>query len=169
MTLEIERFSSTDAAALALARAVAAELTAALAQRPRALLLVSGGRSPLVFFEALRLQPIDWQRIDVSLVDERCVAADDDAANASLVRAHLLHGAAAAARWIGLLPEAEALVGATPIGLKLAKMAAARWQGQSPLSWSWSIAGDLYLAAIFLVSACYLAAGTYNPFIYFRF
>ncbi len=113
MTLEIERFSSTDAAALALARAVAAELTAALAQRPRALLLVSGGRSPLVFFEALRLQPIDWQRIDVSLVDERCVAADDDAANASLVRAHLLHGAAA--RWIGLLPEAEALVGATPL------------------------------------------------------
>ena len=37
------------------------------------------------------------------------------------------------------------------------------------IGWSWSIAGDLYLAIIFVVSASYLAAGTYNPFIYFRF
>src|SRR6202521_816643 len=65
-----------------------------------------------------------------------------------------------------------AMVGATPIGSRLAGMAASRWHGQAPVRWSgWSlsIAGDLCLTAIFLVSASYLAAGTYNPFIYFRF
>lgn len=114
MTLAIKRFADIAAAAQALASAVAIELTAALAQRSRALLLVSGGRSPLAFFEVLRAQPIAWERIDISLVDERSVAADDAAANAGLVRAHLLCGAAAAARWIGLLPETAVLTGATP-------------------------------------------------------
>jgi alginate O-acetyltransferase complex protein AlgI len=62
-----------------------------------------------------------------------------------------------------------ALVGAAPIGSKLAGIAASRWHGQTPAAWSFSIAGNLYLAVIFVVSASYLAAGTYNPFIYFRF
>jgi alginate O-acetyltransferase complex protein AlgI len=65
-----------------------------------------------------------------------------------------------------------ALIGATPIASRLAKMAASERQGQAPTRWSgWSlsIVGDLYLATIFVVSASYLAAGTYNPFIYFRF
>ena len=65
-----------------------------------------------------------------------------------------------------------AMVAATPIGSKLAKMAASRGQGQAPVSgsgWWLSVAGNLYLATIFVVSASYLAAGTYNPFIYFRF
>ncbi len=105
MTLALQRYSDTACAAQALASAVATELEAALAHRPRALLLVSGGRSPLLFFEALRVQSIAWERIDVSLVDERSVTVDDEAANARLVRTHLLCDAAAAARWIGLLPE----------------------------------------------------------------
>lgn len=124
MTLEIKRFSSAAKAAKGLARAVAAELESALAQRPRALLLVSGGRSPLAFFEVLRVQPISWERINISLVDERSVAVDDDAANASLVRAHLLRGAAASARWIGLVPEQTVRAGVTPF--ERAQDAAAR-------------------------------------------
>ena len=117
MTLAIERFCSTEEAARALAGAVALELEAALAQQPRALLLVSGGRSPLALFAALRVQPIAWERIDISLVDERCIAADvaaDDAANAALVCTHLLRDAAAAARWIALVPDQTVPAGATP-------------------------------------------------------
>jgi alginate O-acetyltransferase complex protein AlgI len=65
-----------------------------------------------------------------------------------------------------------AVIGATPIASRLAKTitsgrhehAPTRWSG-----WSLSIVSDLYLATIFVVSASYLAAGTYNPFIYFRF
>jgi alginate O-acetyltransferase complex protein AlgI len=65
-----------------------------------------------------------------------------------------------------------ALIGATPIAAKVAEMAASRWHGQATVrwpGWSLSIASNLYLAAVFLISASYLAAGTYNPFIYFRF
>jgi alginate O-acetyltransferase complex protein AlgI len=65
-----------------------------------------------------------------------------------------------------------AMVGATPIASRLAKMAVAGRQAQAPTGWSgWSlsIASNLYLASLFVISASYLAAGTYNPFIYFRF
>lgn len=115
MTLAIERYADTAHAALSLAQAVSTELKAALACKPRGLLLLSGGSSPLAFFDALRGQPIAWERIDISLVDERSVSADDEAANTRLVRTHLLCGAAAAAHWIGLLPEDEDEVpGSTP-------------------------------------------------------
>ncbi|MBC7416444.1 MAG: 6-phosphogluconolactonase [Herminiimonas sp.] len=114
MTLSIERFPDAAQAAAALAQAIGAGLGAALRHQPRALLLVSGGRSPLVLFEALSAQPLDWTRIDISLVDERCVRSDDSASNAALVRSHLMCGAAAAARWIGLMPEDRALAGSDP-------------------------------------------------------
>ena len=123
MTLAIHHFSNMTQAAEALARAVAARLSAAIERQPRALLLVSGGRSPIVFFEVLREQPVDWQRIDISLVDERSVTRGADDSNASLVRAHLMGGAAAAARWIGLMPDDAALVG--PDSWQWAQQAAA--------------------------------------------
>ena len=106
MTLEVVDFPTVATAAVALADAVAHDLRAALTTRPRALLLVSGGRSPLPFFAALTQQVLPWERVDVSLVDERSVAADSAEANALLVQQHLLVGAAASARWIALLPAA---------------------------------------------------------------
>lgn len=104
MSSRLHRFDDIAAAASALAAAVSADLQAALALVPRALLLVSGGHSPVVFFQRLAAMPLDWQRIDVSLVDERSVAANDAAANARLVQENLLTGAAAQARWLPLLP-----------------------------------------------------------------
>lgn len=106
MTVETKLFLAPELAATALAAAVAADLRLALRDKPRALLLVSGGRSPTIFFEALARQALPWVRIDVSLVDERSVATDADAANAGLVQSSLLVGAAAAARWIALMPPA---------------------------------------------------------------
>jgi 6-phosphogluconolactonase len=98
---------STDAptGAKRLAAAVAQDLRTALTTQPRALLLVSGGRSPVAFFEELRGQPLAWERIDISLVDERSVGSDDSASNENLVRSTLLVGAASPARWISLMPK----------------------------------------------------------------
>lgn len=101
----VTRFTDTAHAARALASVVADDLSAALTAHTRALLLVSGGRSPVAFFNALRERPLDWKRIDISLADERGVAACDDAANAALVRANLLVEAASAACWIALMPD----------------------------------------------------------------
>ncbi|MCY1263671.1 6-phosphogluconolactonase [compost metagenome] len=100
-----------DAAAQAagLAGYVAEHLCAALAGREHALLVVSGGRSPVAFLEALSGQELDWARVCVSLADERWVPESHPDSNAGLVRRHLLRGAAAKARFIGLYQPAASL------------------------------------------------------------
>lgn len=114
MTIEIKHFPSSRQAATALAGAIAADLNAALANLPRALLLVSGGRSPVQFFQILAKQPLAWERIDISVVDERSVAPDGPDANATLVCSSLMVGAARAARWIPLMPVEIFAVAAEP-------------------------------------------------------
>lgn len=83
--------------AQAIALDTAARLREALAGGGRASLLVSGGRSPEPVFAELAASPLDWSRIDVGLVDERWLPPTHEASNGRLVRAHLLHGAAAPA------------------------------------------------------------------------
>ena len=84
-----------DGAALAPAFAqwTAERLAAGIAARGAALLIVSGGRTPLRYFRALSDQPIDWSRVAVTLADERRVADDSPRSNAKLVRKALLHRA----------------------------------------------------------------------------
>jgi len=91
--------TSTPRAQLAaqLAEAVASALAADLENNQRALLVVSGGSTPVPFFERLARIELPWSRIDVTLADERWVAEDADDSNARLVREHLLQGPAAAA------------------------------------------------------------------------
>ncbi|EGF31085.1 6-phosphogluconolactonase [Oxalobacteraceae bacterium IMCC9480] len=105
MTIQFHLFDEAAAAAQALAEAVRGDLEHALAGAPRALLLVSGGRSPLPLFALLAAQPWPWAQIDVSLVDERCVPLADADSNSALVARHLLVDAAAAARWVPLVDD----------------------------------------------------------------
>lgn len=106
-TAQHSYFAYADAAAQAqgLALAVAALLRHHIARRGAAVLAVSGGRSPLPFFEALSQQPLPWDKVTVTLVDERWVGADDAARNGGLVRRHLLQNRARSARWQPLLAE----------------------------------------------------------------
>lgn len=99
-------FLDADTAAAALAQHVAARLKADLAQQEQAVLVVSGGRSPVPFFHALAAQPLDWARVLVTLADERWVPPDHPDSNEALVRRHLLSGRAAAARLVPLWSEA---------------------------------------------------------------
>ncbi|WP_312519383.1 6-phosphogluconolactonase, partial [Stutzerimonas nitrititolerans] len=85
-----------------LAEDVARALEFAVQTQGRASLVVSGGRSPIAFFEALSRLPLDWSRVQVSLADERWVAPDEAGSNEGLVRRHLLQNEAASARLIGL-------------------------------------------------------------------
>ena len=105
MSLELNCFSTATDAATALARQIAIDMTAALEKAPRALLLLSGGRSPIVLFRALAMESIAWDRIDVSLVDERSAPVEANAANSRLVKSELLKGGAAQARWLALIDE----------------------------------------------------------------
>ncbi|WP_225766397.1 6-phosphogluconolactonase [Inquilinus sp. Marseille-Q2685] len=102
MSIARHDFPTKEALADALAGHVADALTARLSRSGRAALAVSGGRTPTRFFEALSKKPVEWTRIDVTLVDERWVGEDSDRSNAALVRAHLLQGPAAAAGFVPL-------------------------------------------------------------------
>ena len=69
----------------------------------RALLLLSGGSTPAPVYRALAQVELDWDRVDVSLVDDRFVPPDAQASNARLVRETLLQGPAAAATFWPLI------------------------------------------------------------------
>lgn len=94
--------ANADAVALELALDVAEHLRHRLASSKGAVLVVSGGSTPLPFFHALRDQALDWSRVCIVLADERWVPEDNPASNTLLVREHLLQGAAAAAKLIPL-------------------------------------------------------------------
>ncbi|WP_144983014.1 6-phosphogluconolactonase [Halomonas sp. C22] len=95
---------STTRQALAeqLAEAVYQALAADLAHQERALLVVSGGSTPVPFFKALAQKPLAWARVDITLADERWVDEQSSDSNAKLVRDNLLQGPAAAAAFVPL-------------------------------------------------------------------
>ena len=83
-----------------LADTIAQSLHLAINLRGHAVLAVSGGKSPIALFEALRVLPLEWQRVTVLLVDERCVPHDHADSNTALVRQHLLKDDAAVATFV---------------------------------------------------------------------
>jgi len=95
----------------ALVQAVGDPLAAALDAGGDAVLAVSGGRSPVPLFHALRDADLDWSRVLITLVDERCVAPGHADSNERLVREHLLAGRAAAARFAGLVRDPADIAG----------------------------------------------------------
>lgn len=90
-----------------LAEATAEALKQDLARQERVLLVLSGGSTPVPFFQALAARDLPWSRIDVTLADERWVPESAAASNAKLVREHLLVGPAAAANFISLVTDDE--------------------------------------------------------------
>lgn len=97
-----QRFATAAKAAQAVADRVAEIIDFAVNARGRASLLVPGGKTPVAVFEALRVRDLPWDRVYISLTDERRVPEDDAASNAKLVREHLLQDAAAAAHFYPL-------------------------------------------------------------------
>lgn len=102
-------FDSRALLADALADRVAAVLGDGIATRGRASLAVSGGSTPGLFFDALSTRDLDWEKVDVTLVDERFVPPDHPRSNHALVAARLLQNRAAKARFVPLYhPAADA-------------------------------------------------------------
>jgi len=89
-----------------LAQDIAQRLAAAIQARGFAVLSVSGGKSPVAFFQALRVIDIDWSRVRITLVDERCVPRIHPDSNALLVQTHLLQDLAANAQLVFMVSSA---------------------------------------------------------------
>lgn len=94
---------ATDALNARLAQDIAQRLNAAIDARGVAVLSVSGGKSPIALFESLRVQDVDWAKVRVTLVDERCVPNTHPDSNALLVQTHLLQGLAAQAQLVQMV------------------------------------------------------------------
>lgn len=111
LPVDIMAHSHSDAAlsATQLAQTVADALREAIDSHGRASLVVSGGRSPLAFFQCLSRQDLDWSRVVVGLADERWVDPRSTQSNEYLVINYLLQGRAASASFIGLYQTAESL------------------------------------------------------------
>ena len=92
-------FPTPTALAPAFAEWTAERLAQAIEARGVALLVVSGGTTPVRYFHALSTQPIDWSRVAITLADERRVPDDDARSNAKLVRDALLRNLAASAQF----------------------------------------------------------------------
>ncbi len=91
----------------AAAQAVAAQLSAGLAERGRAALVATGGRSPGPVYDRLKDADLDWAHVVVTLSDERQVDVDSPNANARQLRERLFVGPAARARYLPLTDYAE--------------------------------------------------------------
>jgi 6-phosphogluconolactonase len=86
----------------ALEKDVVATLGDAIEARSHAVLAVSGGNTPKPLFERLARADLDFSRVYVTLVDERWVDTSDDASNEKMLRASLLQGHGAHARFVPL-------------------------------------------------------------------
>jgi 6-phosphogluconolactonase len=100
--IRLHSFADSAALAEALAAAVADDLRAGIAARGQASVALSGGSTPKRFMQALSQQPLGWDKVVVTLVDERWVPATHERSNAKLVQQNLLQGPAAAARFVPL-------------------------------------------------------------------
>ena len=93
-------------AAADMARRIAVVLGDAVAARGVATIALSGGRSPRPMLEALSRAALDWDKVIVTLVDERWVAPDHADSNERLFRETLLQGEAAKARFVPMKNDA---------------------------------------------------------------
>ena len=100
------RFATADALADALAGHLAGRLKDDIASRGRASLVLSGGKSPVPMFELLAAADLKWEKVDLTLADERLVPQDHASSNAGLLRRHLLVDRAVAANFVPLWKDA---------------------------------------------------------------
>jgi 6-phosphogluconolactonase len=102
VTLKEMDFPSIEAAASALAVMLAHVAQKSISEDGNAVIAVSGGQTPRMVFERLRESRMPWDKVIVTLTDERWVPNDHAESNERLVKRILLKGPAESARFIPL-------------------------------------------------------------------
>ena len=85
-----KKFFSLGAASLALAQALDEEIRSALSVHDRIVLTLPGGSTPITLFQELAKRNLPWDKIMVTLSDERFVANTSTDSNERALREHLL-------------------------------------------------------------------------------
>lgn len=103
-------FDSIESQAEALCAALVRALHDVLEHQPRALLALSGGTSPRALLPRLAHARLPWERIDLTLADDRWVPDSDPDSNARLLRECLRQAGAEAASWLPLVDTSRSAV-----------------------------------------------------------
>jgi len=115
----MNQFISREALDIKLSEQVADILADAVRLKGKASIAVSGGSTPKGFFMALSQVDLPWEKITVTLADERWVNIDSDASNTQLVHDNLLQNKAKNANFFHL-KQGEILSDKTLADLNLA-------------------------------------------------
>ncbi len=137
-------YSTREDACQAVARRIGDALAADLDDNGEAAIVVSGGSTPGPVFRQLAERKLPWERVTVTLSDERWVKADHADSNEKMLRATLLQKAAAAAHVMSLFQDGLTAAAASPD--------LARLFGELPLPFSSVMLGmgeDGHFASLF--------------------
>lgn len=89
--MRVDVLATPELAAQRAAQHLADALRAAIRERGRACLALSGGSSPVPMFRELARQQLDWSAVHVFQVDERVVRRGDASRNLTTIEAALVH------------------------------------------------------------------------------
>ena len=103
--MEIRAFSDRESLVSALVDGVSSAIESAVAAERRASLVVPGGSTPQACFDVLSKRTLPWSQVDVTLSDERWVAATDPSSNQRMLAESLFVDQAAAATLVPLIGE----------------------------------------------------------------
>jgi 6-phosphogluconolactonase len=95
-------FPNTEALTAELSSTIANSLRDAIASDGRAVLMVSGGSSPAAAYQQLSTFDLDWQLVDIGMVDERWVPNSHEKSNETFIKSYLMQNLGANAHFIGM-------------------------------------------------------------------
>ena len=99
---EFHEFADQQGLRQILSQRICSDLQKAIEERGKASLVVSGGSTPVPLFTVLSEISIRWDRVYITLADERWVEVRDRDSNEASVRKHLMRNQAEAAHFHGL-------------------------------------------------------------------
>lgn len=106
-----------------LKEAIMEALSSAIDSKGFGTLVLSGGSTPIELLKKLSLVEFEWEKVRVTLVDERWVDASSDKSNEKLVRTHFLVNNAKNARFFHLKTDGKyAKDSLTTVGVTLEKL-----------------------------------------------
>ncbi len=110
----MQTFDSPAALEQSLINSISEKLIAAVNSKGSASIAVSGGNTPRPLFAALSQEPLPWDKITVTLADERWVATTEDDSNEKLVRNVLLQNLASQAAFLPFKNDASTAAAGQP-------------------------------------------------------
>lgn len=112
MTTTVDVYPDTDALVAAAGDRLAAAIAAAVAERGRAMIVLTGGGTGIGLLTRLGTHPVDWSRVHLFWGDDRFVPHDDGERNDKQAREALLDHVAVPAANIHPMPASDGEFGA---------------------------------------------------------